>query len=186
MRLVDLAKHKFVVEPRYFFFGWTREPRILGRAGAVKALLRAQKFLPKGHRFKIWDMQRPRYLQLNMIASFRRRFRVAYPGLTAAQVNKLVDKFAAKPLKIVTRIDTHRHGGAVDLTIINSRGQELYMGTDHDDLTERAATDYFEKLARPNAVELEARKNRRVLIRAMKKAGWENYAPEWWHWSTKE
>lgn len=186
MKFIDLAKRGFVIEPRYYFFGWTREPRILGRINAVKALQKAQQFLPKGYRFKVWDMQRPRYVQLNMIASFRRRFRAMNPKLTSIQVNKLVDKFAAKPLKIVTRIDTHRHGGAVDLTIIDRHGNELYMGTDHDDLTEHAATNYYENIKRPNALKLEARKNRRLLIRTMKKAGWENYAPEWWHWSKKD
>lgn len=186
MRFADLAKHGFLIEPRYYFFGWTRESRILGRPTAIKALLKAQKHLPKGFRFKIWDMQRPRYVQLNMIASFRRRFKATYPKLTKSQIEKLVTKFAAKPLKVVTRIDTHRHGGAVDLTIMDRHGKELYMGTDHDDLTERAATDYFEKLKRPNVLDLESRKNRRLLKRVMKKGGWENYAPEWWHWSTRE
>jgi zinc D-Ala-D-Ala dipeptidase len=187
-RFVDLVEHGFVVEPRYYFNLWTRERRVLGRASAVKALFRAQKHLPKGFKFKVWDMQRPLYVQLKMIESFRRRLRIMYPHLTQSQLNKLITKFAAKPLpdKQVTRPDCHRNGGAVDLTIIDRHGRELYMGTDHDDLTDRAATDYFQMMDRPNMMDLAARKNRRLLIRVMKKAGWENYAPEWWHWSTTE
>jgi D-alanyl-D-alanine dipeptidase len=188
VRFVDLSKFGFVVEPRYYFFGWSQEPRVLGRASAVQALKRAEKLLPKGYRFKIWDMQRPLYVQVNMIDSFRRRFKSENPRLTRSQLEKLVTTFAAKPLpdKKVTRPDCHRNGGAVDLTIIDRHGEELYMGTDHDNLTGRAATDYYEKLKRPNVLALEARKNRRLLIRVMTAAGWENYAPEWWHWSTVE
>ncbi|MBX4187846.1 MAG: D-alanyl-D-alanine dipeptidase [Candidatus Doudnabacteria bacterium] len=188
MKFVDLQKFGFKTEPRYFFFGWSKEKSVLGRASAVKALLRAQKYLPNGLRFKVWDMQRPRYVQLNMIASFRRRLIASHPKASKAQIEKLVYKFAAKPLldSQVIRPDCHRNGGAVDLTIIDKHGNELYMGTDHDDLTSKAATDYFEKVKRPNGVDLEARKNRRMLIKVMTKAGWENYAPEWWHWSIVE
>jgi zinc D-Ala-D-Ala dipeptidase len=148
--------------------------------------VRAQQNLPRGLRFKVWDMQRPLYVQLNMIESFRRRLKVAYPRAAKSKIDKMVDLFAAKPLpdKKIVRPDCHRNGGAVDLTLIDKRGNELYMGTDHDDLTPKAATDFFEKIKRPNAFELEARNNRRILNKAMLKAGWENYAPEWWHWST--
>ena len=57
------------------------------------------------------------------------------------------------------------------------------MGTDHDDLTARAALDYFEKGRAKSVLDREAQKNRCLLARVMKKAGFENYAPEWWHWS---
>jgi zinc D-Ala-D-Ala dipeptidase len=185
LKFIDVTKLGFVAEPRYFFYGWTREPRILARKSAALALKRAEKLLPAGYRFKIWDFQRPRYVQLNMIASFRRRMQVAHPKWGTKRLEKEILRFAAAPLpdKLVTRRDCHRKGGAVDLTIIDNRGNELYMGTDHDDLTAKAATDYFEKIKKPNALELEARKNRRLLTKVMEKSGWENYPPEWWHWS---
>ena len=57
------------------------------------------------------------------------------------------------------------------------------MGTDHDDLTPRAALDYFEGRKRLTPLEGEARRNRRKLRSALSKAGFLGYAPEWWHWS---
>lgn len=183
MKLVNLAKFKFVTEPRYYFYGWTSEPRVLARESVAKQLVRARKLLPAGHNFKIWDCYRTLSVQIKMIENFRRRFKHANPRLPKKEIDRLVDSFCAKPLKIVTRPDTHRNGGALDLTIVDARGRELYMGTDFDDSSERAATDFFEKKKTLNLLEKEARKNRRALCRLMEKVGFINYKNEWWHWS---
>ena len=84
------------------------------------------------------------------------------------------------------RLNTHRNGGSFDLTIINNQGKELDMGTNHDDLTERAALDYFEKQKKLTVIEKEMKKNRQILKKTMVKADFQNYAPEWWHWSFKK
>jgi D-alanyl-D-alanine dipeptidase len=183
MKYENAAKFKFVLEPRYFYFGWSKTPVIQGRPAVLKALVKARSFLPKGYNFKLWDLQRPLSVQLAMMASFTRRFRSQNPKMSKKEIYEMVRKFAAKPAKVVVRPDTHRNGGAVDLTIIDKNGEELYMGTDHDDLTGKAATDYFEKMKNPSAAAREAKKNRRLLRKVMLAAGFENYAPEWWHWS---
>ncbi len=183
MKFENADKYRFVLEPRYYYFGWAKSPLILGRPSVLKALDKARKSLPAGYNFKIWDLQRPRAVQLAMISSFRRRFRNEYPKATPSQIEKMVFTFAAKPLLKVIRPDTHRNGGAVDLTILNPAGEELFMGTDHDDLTPKAATNYFCNIKKPNALAALACKNRKLLINVLTKAGFENYAPEWWHWS---
>jgi zinc D-Ala-D-Ala dipeptidase len=183
MKYVDVSEYGFVIEPRYYYYGWSRSDKVLGRAGAVQALIKAKRYLPKGWNFKIWDMQRPRYVQIQMIESFHRRLKVEHPDLTAAERGELVLKFAAKPLPRVTRLDTHRNGGAIDLTVIDNFEEEIPMGTDHDDLTDKAATDYFEKLTHLGVLGKVFRDNRRILCEAMRKAGFENFSEEWWHWS---
>jgi hypothetical protein len=55
IKFVDVRKYRFVAEPRYFYWGWTKSPMILGRKSALEALFNAKKFLPKGYNFKIWD-----------------------------------------------------------------------------------------------------------------------------------
>ena len=184
MKLVDLAKFKFVTEPRYYFYGWTRESRVLARESVAKRLVAARQFLPAGFNFKIWDGYRTLEVQLKMIENFRRRFKHVNPKLPKKEIDRLVDSFCAKPLKIVTRPDTHRNGGSLDLTIIDRQARELFMGTDFDDSTELAATDFFEKKKRLNEFEKKARKNRRLFKRVMEKAGFANYKNEWWHWSS--
>ncbi|OGY92816.1 MAG: hypothetical protein A3B31_02930 [Candidatus Komeilibacteria bacterium RIFCSPLOWO2_01_FULL_53_11] len=182
MNYIDLAQHNLVIEPRYYCYGWSRSKKIVARPSLARALMRAKKFLPAGYTFKIWDCRRPRSVQLLMLASFRRRLKIMHPGLSSAELAKIVRRFGARPLKRVTRPDTHRNGGAVDLTIIDRSGRELYMGTDHDDLTDRAATDYFESKKKLSTLGREARKNRRLLKRVLTRAGLKNYAAEWWHW----
>lgn len=183
MKYVDLSGYGFVTEPRYYFYGWSSSSRVLARESVAKLLLEAKSFLPKGYNLKIWDGQRPLAVQLKMIENFRRRIKHANPGLSEQGIGQVVDQFCAKPVKKVVGLDTHRNGGSLDLTIIDQQGKELYMGTEFDDATERAATDYFERQKKLVLLEAEAKKNRRLLIKAMSGAGFTNYAPEWWHWS---
>jgi D-alanyl-D-alanine dipeptidase len=186
MKFVKLAKYGFVLEPRYYFYGWSPSPDILARPALAQALVQARTYLPKGYNFKIWDCQRDRPIQLKMIAAFKRIFMVRNPKLKGAALDKAVNGFAAKPLRIVTSLDTHRNGGAVDVTIVDQRGRELWMGTDHDNLTEMAATDYFETKKNLSLMDREALKNRRLLKKVLLKANFDNIAWEWWHWSYDE
>lgn len=183
IKFVDVKKYGFITEPRYYFWGWSNFSKILARDSAVKALVKAKRFLPKGHNFKIWDVKRTYNIQAEMIKSFRRRLKLLHPKLSKAKLEKLVFKFSGGLGKSVKRLDTHRKGGSFDLTIIDKKCNELYMGTDHDDLTKKAATDYYENKLQLNSLEKQAKKNRRLLKRVMKKAGFVNYAAEWWHWS---
>lgn len=185
MEYVDLAKYKFVVEPRYYFYGWASSPRILARQSLAQALVKARLLLPRGCNFKIWDCKRSRKTNLEMVKSFRKRLRLTYLKASPKRIKKILIKFCGRipcPVK-EKRLDTHRNGGAVDLTIVDRKDNELYMGTDFDDLTPKATTDFFEKKKLLTATEKIARKNRWLLKRVMIKAGFKNYAPEWWHWS---
>lgn len=185
IKFVDVKRYGFVAEPRYFYWGWAKSPKILARESVVEALVMARKFLPKGYNFKIWDCQRPRKVNLAMLASFKRRVFDMYPRLSKKEKMKLVIRFGGPvppPIKI-TRPNTHRNGGSFDLTIIDKNGNELYMGTDHDDLTERVTTDFFETKINLTLIEKEAKKNRKLLKRVLIRAEFKNYAAEWWHWS---
>jgi len=183
IKFVDVKKYGFITEPRYYFCGWAKSPKVLGRYSAVKALIKAKRFLPKGYNFKTWDVKRTYNIQAEMVKSFRRRLKLLHPKLSKTKLEKLVFKFSGGLGKSIKRLDTHRKGGSFDLTVINKKGEELYMGTDHDDLTKKAATDYFEKKKNLTTLEKEAKKNRRLLKRVMEKAGFVNYVAEWWHWS---
>lgn len=68
----------------------------------------------------------------------------------------------------------HNRGAAVDLTLIDSTGQELEMGTPYDDFTEKAHRDYVRL---PENV----LKNRKLLEEVMVKYGFEPLSTEWWH-----
>ncbi len=69
----------------------------------------------------------------------------------------------------------HCRGVAVDLTLTDKRGNDLYMGTGFDDFTahsHHANTD----------ISITAQQNRYLLLGIMTAAGWDNYRNEWWHY----
>lgn len=80
------------------------------------------------------------------------------------------ENFVANPAKG----SRHNRGAAVDLTLIDSLGNELQMGTPYDDFSEKAHRDY-------NGFSDQVKKNRKILDEAMIKYGFEPLRTEWWH-----
>ena len=75
----------------------------------------------------------------------------------------------------------HNYGCAVDLTIIDSSGKELDMGTDYDDFSPLAHTDKEEKLITEGKLTREQYQNRLLLRDVMTQAGFLPLRSEWWH-----
>lgn len=69
----------------------------------------------------------------------------------------------------------HNRGAAVDLTIIDSLGNELEMPTPYDDFTEKAWHTYDDL---SDAV----KKNRALLKDVMTRHGFQPIKSEWWHY----
>jgi D-alanyl-D-alanine dipeptidase len=70
----------------------------------------------------------------------------------------------------------HNRGLAVDITLIDSIGIELDMGTAYDFFGRKAHTDYFDLPA-------NVLKNRKVLSKMMEIHGLKGIQSEWWHYS---
>lgn len=70
----------------------------------------------------------------------------------------------------------HCRGVAVDLTLIDSKGNELDMGTGFDAFTPRSHHGVTEGISE------EAQRNRILLLGIMTSAGWDFYRNEWWHY----
>jgi zinc D-Ala-D-Ala dipeptidase len=70
----------------------------------------------------------------------------------------------------------HNRGAAADLTIVDSAGRELNMGTGFDFFGEEAHHDY---LALPDSV----LQNRKLLRNKMEENGFRHTRTEWWHYS---
>lgn len=69
----------------------------------------------------------------------------------------------------------HGRGVAVDLTLCNSGGQELDMGTGFDAFTPLSHHGNME-------ISAESQRNRLILMGIMTTAGWDFYRNEWWHY----
>lgn len=106
-----------------------------------------------GYRLKVFDCYRPRRVQFRMW--------------------ELVpdSRYVANP----HRGSRHNRGTAVDLTLIDSAGTELDMGTPFDDFTtksHRSATD----------LTAEQKANRDLLTELMTSTGFTTVTTEWWHY----
>jgi D-alanyl-D-alanine dipeptidase len=69
----------------------------------------------------------------------------------------------------------HSRGVAVDLTLVDSRGEALDMGTGFDAFTPKSHHGSRD-------ISAGAQKNRLVLLGLMTAAGWDFYRNEWWHY----
>ena len=82
-------------------------------------------------------------------------------------------RYVANPTK---GYSSHSRGNTVDVTLVDSTGQELEMPTQFDDFSAKADRDYSDctRVQRNNA---------RILEVLMEKHGFAGYAGEWWHFS---
>lgn len=125
------------------------------RLKTVKALVKAnKKFIRKGYRIQIFDCYRPLDIQKRMWQI------VSNP------------EYVADPAKG----SIHNRGGAVDITLVDSNGIALDMGTPFDFFGPEAG-HYFENLSD------EVKQNRLRLKRIMQKSGFIPFNSEWWHYN---
>lgn len=125
------------------------------RLKTVKALIAANTaFLKQGYRIKLFDCYRPLTIQKKMWAIVNNPSYVADPA----------------------KGSIHNRGGAVDLTLIDSNGNELDMGTPFD-FFGRKASHSFTKLPH------EVIANRLLLKKVMAENGFQPLDSEWWHYN---
>ena len=82
------------------------------------------------------------------------------------------EKYVGNPAKG----SMHNRGLAVDITLVDSNGLELDMGTAYDFFGREAHTDYF-------VLPSNVLKNRKVLSKMMEIHGLKGIQSEWWHYS---
>ncbi len=77
----------------------------------------------------------------------------------------------------------HNYGAAVDVTIIDSLGVPLDMGSAYDYFGAAARTDNEAKLLDDGIITSAQLENRLLLRRVMKEAGFRTITSEWWHFN---
>ena len=77
----------------------------------------------------------------------------------------------------------HNYGAAVDISLIDSAGQTVDMGSPVDYFGDKARPDREEMLLNQGRITLSALENRRLLRQVMKEAGFRPLHSEWWHFN---
>ena len=125
------------------------------RLKTVKALVEANNsFMKQGYKIKLFDCYRPLEIQKRMWKI------VSNP------------KYVADPSKG----SIHNRGGAVDITLVDSEGRELDMGTTFDHFGIEASHNYLK-------LDSQIIQNRKVLKETMQKHNLKIFESEWWHYN---
>jgi len=179
---------KFLCDSKYF--RWVEmggnalpgsSPSIMCRKTVCDMVERAEKLLPEGYRFVIFDAYRPAAVQQSLWDYFRRQKKIENPDKSEEEIDHLTRFCVSFPSYNVLLPSLHNTGGAVDLTIVGPDGKELDMGCEFDEFTDRAWTTYYEPGEAGDGVNTVARDNRRMLYNVMTEVGFTNFPAEWWH-----
>lgn len=135
---------------------YTSDTLYARRAMAEKLAVAQQAARAQGLQLKVYDAYRPLSIQRLMWS--------IVPD----------ERYVADPAKG----SRHNRGCAVDLTLCDSTGAELDMGTGYDEFTERAAATFVDLPEHVLA-------NRRLLDRIMNDAGFDVLPSEWWHYDLR-
>jgi D-alanyl-D-alanine dipeptidase len=131
-----------------------KSPECFLRRSVAEKLSKANDSLKaKGYGVKCWDCYRPHSVQVEM-----------WKILPDA-------RYVADPKKG----SNHNRGIAVDVTLVDFKGQEMEMPTGFDDFRQIAWRDYQD-------LPEKQKKNRAILRNAMEQAGFKSIRTEWWHY----
>ncbi len=142
-----------------------------GRAQVIeKLVVVSRKLETLGLRLQIFELYRPAEKQAARRKDCRAWIVAKHPEYSDQQVESTLNKM------IAGIGGGHQSGGAVDLTLCDQEGRPLDMGTGYLEHNGSTATD-------SKHITSEQQRNRRILLNAMKQAGFVNYPAEWWHFA---
>ena len=128
------------------------------RLKTIKYLIAANiEFQKKGYRIKLLDCYRPLDVQKKMWELVPNADYVADPK----------------------KGSVHNRGGAVDITLVDSKGKEIDMGTPFDFFGPEASHKY-------QGFSNKISKNRAYLKEIMLKHNFKSFDSEWWHYNLSE
>lgn len=118
-----------------------------------------------GYKFLIYDALRPWRFQVTMFARVK---------------GTLHESYVANP----DRGSLHNYGLAMDLTLLDSTGKPLDMGSEFDEFSEISQPQLEEELLKSNRLTKQQYQNRIFLREIMTLAGFEIIPNEWWHFNS--
>lgn len=140
----------------------------LVRVGVYERLKKANDFLPNGYRIVVVEGSRDESKQEQLRQEAEKKIKEAFPEITESELMTRLNKSVANR-------SGHLTGGAVDV-LLYKNNEVVSCGSKYLEFNNETPS-----FARLNDKSICA--NRRILHKAMKKAGFVNYPAEWWHFS---
>lgn len=170
--LVDLRDFPVAATTEHPRASSPADKRLHCREGVAERLMKADRALPENIGLLVLECHRPLKLQKQYWETDLAGLRDKHPDWAEERLVEENAKFVAPPWII----PPHSTGGAVDLVLVDSKGQEIDMGSPLNE-----AGPLMHTAAK--GISPEAANNRRILLEAMGSAGFVNYSYEWWHYS---
>jgi len=149
----------------------------LARVTIANMLKTAQELLPAGLHWQIVGAFRSFEVQKEMYDMARAELARQHPDWDEETLTEYINVFSAPP--ILETPPPHTTGGAVDLSIIDDKGERLDMVSPYDIGWDSAPTAI-------HGLSATACANRKLLISILTQSGLTNYPGEWWHWTWGE
>ena len=141
------------------------------RRSVVDRLKIANDLLPPDYALHILCGYRSVKEQEQQWQSGIKKLRQKFPNLSTQELENKNRKLCADPRN---GFGPHQTGGAVDLTLFYKNIPVDMGGKYNSGINSKT---YSHTITR------QQQRNRRILIRVMHRAGFQNYPNEWWHWS---
>ncbi len=152
--------------------GYQAQHCLLTRQAAEALANVARDLAPRGLVIKAFDCYRP----TRAVANFVRWARDINDQVARAEFYPNVDKRTLFRDGYIASHSGHSRGSTIDMTLARADGSELDMGTHFDFFSPRSWTD-------DATVTPEQHADRMLLVAAMRRRGFRNYAKEWWHFT---
>lgn len=156
-------------------------PECYVREGVYRRLLAVARSLPQEINLVVLDGWRPWRVQQYLFDTLYEAIR-AHEDADESELLVRTREFVSVPSRDPHAPSPHLTGGAVDVTLCDSDGLLLDMGTLFDEAVPASHTDYLERQDGLDERQAQARNYRRVLFHAMHEQGFTNLPSEWWHY----
>lgn len=176
---------KILINPQYYINnipGSENDCKV--RKMVADKLIQIAHKLPDGYCLLVWDSFRTVKTQQSLFDIYYEKFKNE-TGLENEKLMSYTCEFVSLPSLDITKPSPHNTGAAIDLTICDTNGKVLQIGSEFDEFSVKAHTNYYEEKLKTEKLlseeETEYLLNRRILCNLFTEAEFVNYPYEIWH-----
>jgi D-alanyl-D-alanine dipeptidase len=153
------------------------------RKTVYEKILEAQRLLPKGLHFCLYEGYRSLTLQKMLFDNRFEKIQKLHPSWTDAQVFLESTRLVSPVMHQdgTKNIPPHSTGGAFDIYLLDENNQAIDMGIHPKDWMDD--NDGSISLTASTKISKTAQENRKIMSAALSAVGFANYTAEYWHWS---
>ncbi len=146
-------------------------------------LAQAQALLPQGLHFRLYEGYRSLQLQEMLFDTRYAKIKTQHPSWSHQQLFHETTKLVSPVVNLDSskNIPPHSTGGAIDVYLINKKGEAVDMGIHPKDWMNDLHGTL--SLTNSNVISKEAKRYRHIMSNVLRQVGFVNYPTEYWHWS---